>query len=149
MKEVPGTKNIPGTKMVPGTESAGNMKNTRTAGAEGEEKAATFLATKGYIISERNFRLRQGEIDIIARDPEGTVVFVEVKSAYGISAGDPAGWVNGKKQHQLYRMAEIYCAKKAITNAACRFDVVAVNMGPGNAVAVNHYENAFIPNRGP
>jgi putative endonuclease len=121
--------------------------NTRSLGEWGEGQAAVFLEAKGFAISERNFRLRQGEIDIIARDPTGAVVFIEVKSAFGTSAGDPAFWVTPKKQHQLYRIAEMYLAKKGIVDAACRFDVVTVMKGKDQSVQVMHYEHAFIPNR--
>ena len=52
--------------------------NKRQVGTEKETLAAEYLEKKGYFIIEKNYRVRQGEIDLIARDGV-CIVFVEVK----------------------------------------------------------------------
>ena len=52
----------------------------KSVGELGEEAACRLLMKKSYIIRERNWRVRYGEIDIIAYDPNGCMVFVEVKT---------------------------------------------------------------------
>jgi putative endonuclease len=56
------------------------MSNKAFVGEAGEELACKYLGSHGYGISFRNYRRKWGEIDIIARDPDGILVFVEVKS---------------------------------------------------------------------
>ena len=57
-------------------------------GRTGERLAAEALISKGYHILERNFRCRQGEIDLVAED-EQDLIFVEVKARRGVSFGLP------------------------------------------------------------
>ncbi|MFH0920261.1 MAG: YraN family protein [Fibrobacterota bacterium] len=117
--------------------------HTRDLGKGGEERAARYLVEKGYRLLERNYTLRHGEIDIIANDPAGTLVFVEVKTALTRAAGDPGYWVDKRKQAQVGRMAAAYLALRGITDHACRFDVVTLQLDSGEAPEIRHYEDAF------
>lgn len=118
--------------------------HTRDLGKQGEDLAAEFLLAKGFTILERNFTTKSGEIDIVAEDKEGTRIFVEVKTAYSSAAGDPASWVDARKQHQLGRVASAYLALKRVSGVACRFDVLGITLIPGREPAIVHYENAFM-----
>ncbi len=112
--------------------------NKRQVGKDYEELAARCLEEKGYRILERNFRCRQGEIDLIARDGS-CLVFVEVKYRRDGRAGDPAEAVDFRKQRRIIRTAAYYCYKRNIGESqACRFDVISV-LGS----EVRHIENAF------
>src|SRR2546430_7009597 len=74
----------------------------------GEEHACKHIASLGYRIVKRNFRLgRVGEIDIVAYD-EDTLVFVEVKTRVDYSHGAPEASVDPRKQAQLKRVARGY-----------------------------------------
>ena len=55
------------------------MKNTKQLGNFGETEASNYLKSKGYVILDRNFRIRQGEIDIIALQ-QNILCFIEVKT---------------------------------------------------------------------
>jgi len=123
--------------------------NTREYGKQGEEIAAKFLSDKGLTILERNYTTPMGEIDIIARDKDNTLVFAEVKTAYGFAAGDPASWVNGKKQLKVGRVASAYLTKQGFSDVSCRFDVLGVMMERGKEPDITHYENAFMLTQGP
>lgn len=121
-----------------------SVKNKRLQGRQGESEAVSFLENKGYRIIRRNFGKRGGEIDVIAEDPEKTLVFVEVKTAFQMHFGDPAFWVSKKKQRTIGKIAEIYLAEENLQDRKCRFDVVTVIMKKGQRPAVNHFENAFM-----
>lgn len=118
-------------------------ESTRTKGKDGEETARTFLKRKGYRILDTNFRMKMGEIDIIAMD-RGTLVFVEVKSASSSGFGDPVHWVPGWKQQRIIRMSSAYMSYHSIVNAPVRFDVVSIDP----ARRITHVEDAFRPSSG-
>jgi len=99
--------------------------NKRKIGTEKEKLAGAYLESNGYEIIEYNFRCRQGEIDIIAKDGE-YLVFCEVKYRSGMSKGTPFEAVDYKKQRIISRCALFYIAKRRIGDIPCRFDVVSV-----------------------
>ena len=74
--------------------------STHEKGVFGEDKACSFLLSKGYEIIERNFRVRNGEIDIIALKGE-YLVFVEVKSFLDGDIDTLAQELNEKKQKKI------------------------------------------------
>jgi putative endonuclease len=98
----------------------------RSLGEGYEQTAAEFLKREGYEILERNFRYRQGEIDLIAR--EGVyLVFVEVKYRRDGGSGAPEEAVDRSKQRRICRTAAFYMVKHQVYDTCpCRFDVVAV-----------------------
>lgn len=102
------------------------MANRRETGAEYERRAAEYLESLGWIILERNYRCRAGEIDLIAEDG-GTLVFVEVKYRRCGAWGSPAEAVDGRKQYTICRVSDYYRMKQQVPESrACRFDVVSV-----------------------
>ena len=112
----------------------------RGIGLRGETIAALFLRLKGYRIEARNWRCSLGEIDIVARDGD-TVVFVEVKSRTGPSAGAPEEAVTTTKQRRLVQLAMAYLAKRG-GDVPCRFDVVTVAIALP-VPRVRHFRAAF------
>ncbi len=117
------------------------MQNRRQLGQRGEQIAADFLIENGMELLTRNYRTRNGEIDIIARQKQ-TIVFVEVKTAATSCFGDPATWVDPRKQSRLIRAAEHYLATEICEEVDCRFDVVAIRYHH-DRFWINHIENAF------
>ena len=99
--------------------------NKRRIGTEKEQLAGAYLLKNGNQIIEYNFRCRQGEIDIIAKDGE-YLVFCEVKYRSGTKAGTPMEAVDYKKQRIISRCALVYITKKRLGEIPCRFDVVSV-----------------------
>lgn len=105
---------------------ARNMaENKRKIGAEYEKTAAEYLKNIGYEILEYNYRSRQGEIDIVAKDGE-YLVFCEVKYRANQQSGHPSEAVNDKKQRALSKCALYYIMKKKMEDVPCRFDVVSI-----------------------
>lgn len=126
------------------------MKGVKTdnlaIGAQGEEIAVSFLKGRKYAILGRNFRIRGGEVDIVARDGR-TIVFVEVKARRGSSYGAPQEAVTPFKQRQIARAAMTWLVKNHQTAAAARFDVIAVLLHDGAEPTIEHIKNAFeLPN---
>jgi putative endonuclease len=113
--------------------------DTHAKGNAGEDRAAAYLLGKGYSIVCRNYRSRRGEIDCIARDPDGTLVFVEVKSSISVSCGSPFFWITPAKQRTLFAMARQYLSEHGLTATPCRFDAIAITRGN-----IEHLRNAFI-----
>src|SRR5688572_4744119 len=102
------------------------VDHRQSLGKRGEELACAELEKRGYLIVDRRFRTRCGELDIVARD--GVVlVFVEVKARSGSNFGTPLESVTWQKQQRLSRMAASYlCVKRLGHDIACRFDVVSI-----------------------
>ncbi len=100
--------------------------NSRQTGADREEQAAEYLSAQGMRIVERNFRNRQGEIDIIGYHG-GYLVFVEVKYRSGSMKGGALFAVNRHKQCQICKVADYYRYLHRLgDNTAVRYDVVAI-----------------------
>jgi len=101
------------------------MDRRQLLGKRGEDLACAELEKRGYVIVDRRFRTRCGELDIVARDG-GVLVFVEVKARSGSNFGTPFESVTWKKRQRLSQMAASYLFIRRLTGVACRFDVVAV-----------------------
>jgi putative endonuclease len=113
--------------------------NTRKKGYVAEDAAAEYLLSKGYSIVSRNYQARRGEIDCVAEDPSGALVFLEVKSAKSGRYGHPAFWINRAKQNKIIRMARRYLSEHGPATRVCRFDVITIYNGK-----IEHIKNAFM-----
>lgn len=109
------------------------MTNTKITGNYGETLACEYLKKLGYIILERNFRIRGGEIDIIARDRE-TLVFIEVKTRYSSEYGHPFEKITPWKIHYLIRACKFYVAKNKFFSSLLRIDAVSVDLSDGENI---------------
>lgn len=113
-----------------------------TLGKRGEELAEQHLQRSGYKILARNYRVRFGEIDLIA-DHGGTLVFIEVKTRMSTSHGQPFEALTKGKRQQISRVALDYIGRHGLDNRPARFDVVAVTFDEQRAPRVEVIENAF------
>jgi len=110
-------------------------------GADGEDAAARYLTATGWNVLARNYRVREGEIDLIAR--RGRVLaFVEVKTRRGHAFGIPAEAVTYRKQARIRLLARRYLQDAAVHAEVLRFDVIEVEPN-GNDLSVRHIEAAF------
>jgi putative endonuclease len=122
----------------------------RGTGRRAEQAAAELLERLGYEVVERNFRTREGEIDIIAVRA-GTLVFCEVKGLVSRPGGPSAGpaspleAVGPGKRAQVRRMARVWLATHGGGGTRdLRFDVIGVGLSPlGRVLALEHVEGAF------
>lgn len=113
--------------------------NTKEIGTFGENAASDYLENLGYEILARNYRIKSGEIDIIALSPENTCVFAEVKTRRSIEYGFASEAVDRRKQEKIIRTAMTYS-----TTGDIRFDVIEVYYdGNFSITKINHIQNAF------
>lgn len=139
------------------------MNHKSYIGKLGEDLACEYLINKGYKIIQRNYLKKWGEIDIIAKDPMNTLVFVEVKTmrqlpndcriAAAREAGEPRPPTSGRelspednltaaKLKKLQRTAQMFVGqfpKELDEERGWRIDLVAVLLGTQNQI--EHYEN--------
>lgn len=101
--------------------------NNNLLGKQGEDLAANYIKNKGYKIIDRNFRIRGGEIDIIAFD-KLTLVFIEVKTRSSYKFGTPAESITKSKLRFIERASKFYLAKRRIMPKLQRIDLVAVDL---------------------
>ncbi|URI10118.1 YraN family protein [Aquincola tertiaricarbonis] len=111
--------------------STGSEGSTTATGTAGEDRALAHLRRHGLTLVERNYRVargpsrRAGEVDLIMRDRDGTLVFVEVRSRAAASHGGAAGSVTGVKQRRVIYAAQHYLMRLSAL-PPCRFDVVSI-----------------------
>ncbi len=113
-----------------------------TLGKRGEKLAEKHLLRAGYKILARNYRVRFGEIDLVA-DHGGTLVFIEVKTRMSTSHGQPFEALTKGKRQQISRVALDYIGRHGLDNRPARFDVVAVTFDEQRSPLVEVVQNAF------
>lgn len=121
----------------------GESSSPGQAGSQAETMALQHLRSAGLRLVQRNYRVargpgaRAGEIDLIMREPDGTVVFVEVRSrraplgvpsraGAGAAFGGAAASVGSQKQRRIVFAAQHWLMRQALV-PPCRFDVVAID----------------------
>jgi putative endonuclease len=116
---------------------------TLELGSLGERIAATYLTDAGLRVLDRNWRCREGELDIVARDRDA-LVFCEVKTRRGVGFGHPVEAVTGAKQRKLRTLAQRWLATHDEHAPELRFDVVGVLVRPDRPALVTHLRAAFL-----
>ena len=110
-----------------GTGLSGRI-STKQRGDAAEDAALEHLCAAGLSLVARNYRTPGrggGEIDLIMREPDGTLVFVEVRQRRSGTHGGAGGSITGLKQHRIIFAARHYLQRLRVT-PPCRFDVVLV-----------------------
>ncbi len=116
----------------PAAPAAPAARDTKAAGDAAEALALRHLQARGLSLVQRNYRVargpraRGGEIDLVMRAPDGTLVFVEVRARASRAQGGAAASVSAAKQRSLVFAAQHFLQRLAVL-PPCRFDVVAVD----------------------
>lgn len=113
-------------------------------GKLGESAVCRYLEEQGYTIRDRNFRIRGGEIDIVAaRGEELCIVEVKTRRIGTMDPGDEA--VDLRKQRRLIRACYRYLEKRGIDESQwyIRYDIAVVSMWHGSITDIDYLENAF------
>jgi putative endonuclease len=111
-------------------------------GRWGEDLAADYLAGTGLVLLSRNWRCRDGEVDLIGTDGERLVV-CEVKTRSGTGYGEPAEAVTAAKAALIRRVTAQWLRTYRVGWCEIRFDVLAVLCPPDGPVTVEHIQGAF------
>ena len=93
-------------------------------GREAEALAARSLVRGGWVILSRNLRLGQLEVDLLARDPRGSLVAIEVRRRASVGAASPGELLGARKMRALRR-------QRSLLPEGCRIDLLLVLGSPG------------------
>jgi putative endonuclease len=116
---------------IPGIKKATGLGSTKAEGDAAEDRALAHLQDRGLRLLARNYRTPGrggGEIDLVMREPDGTVVFVEVRKRAGRAYGGAAASVSASKQRRIVFAARHYLMRLR-QMPPCRFDVVGIEEG--------------------
>jgi putative endonuclease len=106
--------------------------STKSRGDDAEARAQRHLERHGLVLVARHYRVARGpgaraaEIDLVMREPDGTLVFVEVRARAGTAHGGAAASVTAAKQRRIVWAAQHFLLAWAQL-PPCRFDVVALD----------------------
>ncbi|SNR94949.1 putative endonuclease [Geodermatophilus saharensis] len=118
------------------------MSTTTSLGSRGESIAAAYLTDAGLRVLDRNWRCRDGELDIVAREG-AAIVFCEVKTRRATGFGHPVEAVPPAKRRRLRTLAQRWLAAHDEHAPDLRFDVVGVLVPPAGPAVVTHLRGAF------
>ncbi len=113
---------------------AAGRGSTKAIGDDAESLALAYLQRQGLVLVQRNYRVAGGphargaEVDLILRERDGTLVFVEVRSRSTASHGGALASVGPTKQRRIVRAAQHYLLRLPVL-PPCRFDVLALEGG--------------------
>ena len=113
------------------TMSAAPGRSTRVMGQVAEDRALACLMAAGMVLVERNYRTPGrggGEIDLVMRERDGTVVFVEVRSRGAGDFGGAAASIGASKRRRIVLAAQHYLLRWPAP-PPCRFDAVLIDSG--------------------
>lgn len=116
--------------------------DTVELGRLGEDIAADFLVRQGMVVLSRNWRCRQGELDLVASDGRRLVV-CEVKTRTGTGFGHPAEAVTRRKIGRIRQLTRCWLAEHRVRWCEVRFDVLSVQCQPGGEPLVEHLRGVF------
>ena len=106
-------------------------------GAYGEDVAARHLTQAGMVLLDRNWRSREGEIDLVLRD--GPVLVVcEVKTRTSYLCGTPHEAITDAKLDRLRRLGQAWMLAHQVRAEDTRVDLVAVLRPPKGSAVVDH-----------
>lgn len=120
------------------------IRNTASIGSDAEQQAFEYLKARGLVPLFRNFRCRDGEIDLIMLDGN-CLTFIEVRFRADTGYSRASHTVDIVKQRKIIRTAAVFLAQnQRFRNNTARFDVVAVE-GSVNR-EIEWIADAFRPN---
>ena len=117
---------------------------TKALGDSGEQRALDYLNARGLMLVARNFKTPGrggGEVDLIMRTPDGTLVFVEVRQRKSERFGGAAGSIGFVKRRRIVFAAQHYISRLARI-PPCRFDVLTLQ-GDGQDAQIEWLKAAF------
>ena len=107
-------------------------------GKSGELHVARFLEHRHCRIIERNWRIKNGEIDIVARSATNEIVFIEVKTRSTPAFGDPLESISAEKLHRLQRLALAWLATHQLLGSPYRIDVAGIMLGRSGELSIDY-----------
>jgi len=115
----------------------------KTVGAFGENAVAEVMQAKGFIVVDRNWRIKEGEIDIVAQHADGIYAFIEVKTRTSLAFGHPLESITSDKAHRLQRLALAWLATHQSLGHEYRIDCAAVIINSNGTHSIEYRENVL------
>lgn len=119
-----------------------SLRIGRASGEAGESMACRYLERQGFVVLERNYRCRSGEVDVVARQGD-TTVFVEVKERRSGAHGAGYEAVTFGKRRRLISAARLYASTRGISEKPLRFDVISIDWTANGVPRIRHEPGAF------
>jgi putative endonuclease len=117
------------------------MRTKNVVGQYGEDLAARYLSANGFVVLERNWRCKLGEIDIVAREGS-TLVICEVKTRRGLNYGSPLESITYRKLTTLRKLAGHWLRSHELRPAAIRIDIIAILFDQNTPPSIDHVRGA-------
>jgi putative endonuclease len=112
-------------------------------GKDGEEIAANYLIERGYRILDQNWRIKEGELDLVALAPDGQIIFLEVKSRSSAAFGDPLESITYSKAMRIQRLALAWLATHQRLGSSYRIDAVGIVIGRSGNISIDYREGVL------
>ena len=116
-------------------------KSNQSTGAIGEQLVVEYLQRKGIEVIDRNWRVREGEIDIVALNPSGIFSFIEVKTRSSVAFGHPFEAIDRDKARRMQRLALAWLATHGCLGCEYHIDVAAVLLESGGRSSIEYRAN--------
>jgi putative endonuclease len=110
-------------------------------GASGEEIAVDYLISQGYVVFDRNWRSKSGEIDIVASEKfnsQDELIFIEVKTRSSRDYGDPIEAISATKYLRMYRLALEWLSENSASRELWRLDVISIVISRTQEIEIDH-----------
>ena len=120
-----------------------SKSQNKSIGAFGENVVAEYLVAGGATILERNWRIKEGEIDIVARSGDGKIIFTEVKTRSSLAFGHPLESITTEKSRRLQRLAMAWLATHRALGAEFQIDCAAVLIGSDGQHSIEYRANVL------
>ncbi len=114
-----------------------------STGAVGEEHAAQFLLKRGDEILARNWRIREGELDLVTLDHNGLIHMIEVKTRSSSAFGHPLEAIDSEKAHRIQRLALAWLATNGALGCDYQIDAIAVLISSDGSHAIELRANVL------
>jgi len=114
---------------------------SQAAGRKAEDLACDHLRARGLTCLARNFRCRQGEIDLVMKEGD-TIVFVEVRARRGTRFGSAEESIDWRKQRKIVATARHFLHIRRLYSCAARFDVITLS-GNEDRTRIRWIRDAF------
>ncbi|GAB3456096.1 YraN family protein [Actinophytocola sediminis] len=111
-------------------------------GTRGEDLATRYLEQQGLVVLSKNWRCREGELDLVATDRRKLIV-CEVKTRTSTNYGHPAEAVTGEKANRIRRLSRQWRAAHEVGWCEERFDIIAITWPPDGEPTLQHFKAAF------
>ncbi|MFC1647203.1 YraN family protein [Patescibacteria group bacterium] len=117
------------------------LSHKQKLGKAGEDLAVKYLSKNDYLVIERNFKARYGEIDIICKKND-VLIFVEVKARIGDQFGKPEESITPWKLKEVIKTSEFYISLHPEFTGSARIDVIGIELAADYTLKYfNHIEN--------